>query len=62
MRVQQVVVREASSPSRPKRDGLGFPAEAELLPRADARSGGALCTDALRPVTFLIEPLDEADA
>ena len=59
MSTQHVIVRAASSPSRPKRDGLAFPAEAQLLSRADARSGGARCTDAFRPVTFLIEPVEE---
>jgi len=60
MRTQQVVARAVSSPSRPKRDGVGCRAEAELLPRADARSGGALCTDAFRPVTFLIQPVEDS--
>ncbi len=58
MGTKRVIVRAASSPSRPKRDGLAYRAEAQLLSRADARSGGARCTDAFRPVTFLIEPLD----
>jgi uncharacterized repeat protein (TIGR04076 family) len=38
----------------------GPTAEAELLPRADARSGGALCTDAMKPVLFKIERIEEA--
>jgi hypothetical protein len=62
MRTQHLVVRAASSPSRPKRDGLEYPAEAQLLRRTDARSIGSRCTDAFRPVTFLIEPLDETPA
>ena len=62
MRTQHVVVRAASSPSRPKRDGLGCRAEAQLLPRADARSGGALCTDGFRPVTFKVERVEEEEA
>ena len=60
MRTQHVVVRAASSPSRPKRDGLGCPAEAQLLRRTDARSIGPRCTDAFRPVTFLIEPVEDS--
>ena len=60
MRTQHVVVRAASSPSRPKRDGLGCPAEAQRLRRTDARSIGSRCTDAFRPVTFLIEPVEDS--
>ena len=59
MRTHHLVVRAASSPYRPKRDGLARPAEAQLLLPAGAQSDGGLCTDAFRPVTFLIEPLEE---
>lgn len=31
----------------------------ELLPRVDARSGGALCTDAMKPVLFKVERVKE---
>ena len=37
----------------------GPAAEAQLLSRADARSGGALCTDAMKPVLFKIERVKE---
>ena len=60
MRTQHPVVRAASSPSRPKRDGLGHPAEAQLLLPAAARTAAGSALDAFRPVTFLIEPLEDS--
>ena len=40
--------------------GSASPAEAQLLLRADAQSGGALCTDAFRPVVFKLERIEAA--